>query len=157
MQGRKAFEERLFTNFQLSDRVPADNFYRRLKETLDLRFIYKATAKYYGTEGKSIEAIDAFRTAVSEEDKLVYREPQDWLILARQFMGAYLLRMNKALEAEKVYTEDLVINPGNGWSLVGMHQSLEVQKKRKEAAAYKIKYTKAFEASDVQAVASIFF
>ncbi|MBK7650767.1 MAG: transposase [Flammeovirgaceae bacterium] len=35
----------------LSDRVPADNFYRRLKDTLDLRFIYKATAKYYGTEG----------------------------------------------------------------------------------------------------------
>ncbi len=44
MQGRKAFEERLFTNFLLSDRVPADNFYRRLKDTLDLRFIYKATA-----------------------------------------------------------------------------------------------------------------
>jgi transposase len=56
MQGRKAFEERLFTNFLLSDRVPVDNFYRRLKDTLDLRFIYKATAKYYGTEGQ--ESID---------------------------------------------------------------------------------------------------
>ncbi|NJO03528.1 MAG: IS1182 family transposase [Bacteroidia bacterium] len=56
MQGRKAFEERLFTNFLLSDRVPADNFYRRLKDTLDLRFIYKATAKYYGREGQ--ESID---------------------------------------------------------------------------------------------------
>lgn len=56
MQGRKAFEERLFTNFLLSDRVPTDNFYRRLKETLDLGFIYKATAKYYGTEGQ--ESID---------------------------------------------------------------------------------------------------
>lgn len=56
MQGRKTFEEQLFTNFLLSDRVPADNFYRRLKETLDLRFIYKATAKYYGTEGQ--ESID---------------------------------------------------------------------------------------------------
>jgi len=56
MQGRKTFEEQLFTNFLLSDRVPADNFYRRLKDTLDLRFIYKATAKYYGTEGQ--ESID---------------------------------------------------------------------------------------------------
>lgn len=56
MQGRKTFEERLFTNFLLSDRVPVDNFYRRLKDTLDLRFIYKATAKYYGTEGQ--ESID---------------------------------------------------------------------------------------------------
>ncbi len=56
MQGRKAFEEKLFTNFQLSDRVPTDNFYRRLKETLDLRLLYKLTARYYGTEGQ--ESID---------------------------------------------------------------------------------------------------
>lgn len=56
MQGRKPFEEKLFTNFQLSDRVPADNFYRRLKEILDLRFLFKSTAGYYGTEGQ--ESID---------------------------------------------------------------------------------------------------
>lgn len=56
MQGHKAFEETLFTNFQLSDRVPADNLYRRLKEILDLRFLYKTTASYYGSEGQ--ESID---------------------------------------------------------------------------------------------------
>lgn len=56
MQGRKAFEEKLFTNFQLSDRVPEDNFYRRLKDTLDLRFLYKTTSGYYGREGQ--ESID---------------------------------------------------------------------------------------------------
>ena len=56
MQGRKAFEERLFTNFQLSDRVPVDNFYRRLKETIDFHFLYKTTARYYGREGQ--ESID---------------------------------------------------------------------------------------------------
>lgn len=56
MQGRKAFEEKLFTHFQLSDRVPPDNFYRKLKQTLDLRFLYKITAPYYGTEGQ--ESID---------------------------------------------------------------------------------------------------
>ena len=56
MQGRKPFEEKLFTNFQLSDRVPIDNFYRRIRETLDLRFLYKTTSRYYGTEGQ--ESID---------------------------------------------------------------------------------------------------
>jgi transposase len=62
MQGHKAFEEKLFTNFQLSDRVPADNFYRRLKETLDLRFLYKTTASYYGSEGqKSIDPTVFFK------------------------------------------------------------------------------------------------
>lgn len=62
MQGRKAFEEKLFTNFQLSDRVPADNFYRRLRETLDLGFLRKSTARYYGTEGQeSIDPIVFFK------------------------------------------------------------------------------------------------
>ena len=62
MQGRKSFEEKLFTNFQLSDRVPHDNFYRKLKETLDLRFVYETTAKYYGTEGQeSIDPIVFFK------------------------------------------------------------------------------------------------
>lgn len=62
MQGRKSFEEKLFTNFQLSDRVPHDNFYRKLNETLDLRFVYETTAKYYGTEGQeSIDPIVFFK------------------------------------------------------------------------------------------------
>jgi transposase len=58
MQGKKTHQEKLFVNFQLSDYVPADNFYRRLKEQLDLRFIYLLTAEYYGTEGqKSIDPV----------------------------------------------------------------------------------------------------
>src|ERR1700712_285702 len=58
MQGKKTHQEKLFVNFQLSDYVPADNFYRRLKEHLDLRFIYPLTAEYYGTEGqKSIDPV----------------------------------------------------------------------------------------------------
>src|SRR5690606_20808549 len=56
MQGRKTYQEHLFTNFLLSDRVPPDNFYRRLKETLDLEFLRKRTSHYYGTEGQ--ESID---------------------------------------------------------------------------------------------------
>jgi len=58
MQGKKTYQEKLFVNFQLSDYVPADNFYRQLKEQLDLRFLYKLTAEYYGTEGqKSIDPV----------------------------------------------------------------------------------------------------
>jgi transposase len=56
MQGKKHYSEQLFTSFQLSQRVPEDNFYRRLKELLDLQWLYKETKKYYGTEGQ--ESID---------------------------------------------------------------------------------------------------
>ncbi|MEO7215788.1 IS1182 family transposase [Mucilaginibacter sp.] len=62
MQGKKHYQEKLFTNFQLSDRVPADNIYRRLKEVLDLQFLYSATSKYYGKDGqKSIDPVVFFK------------------------------------------------------------------------------------------------
>src|SRR5215216_7001503 len=62
MQGKKQFTEKLFTSFQLSDRVPGDNFYRRLKGLLDLGWLYKATKKYYGAEGqKSIDPVVFFK------------------------------------------------------------------------------------------------
>jgi transposase len=62
MQGKKKFSEKLFTHFQLSDRVPEDNFYRLLNQILDLHWLYKATQKYYGTEGQqSIDPVVFFK------------------------------------------------------------------------------------------------
>jgi transposase len=58
MQGKKSHQEKLFIKFQLSDHVPADNFYRRLIEQLDFKFLYELTAPYYGMEGqKSIDPV----------------------------------------------------------------------------------------------------
>ena len=58
MQGKKKYQEKLFLNFQLSSAVPEDNFYRRLNQIIDFTFLYKATAKYYGSEGqRSIDPI----------------------------------------------------------------------------------------------------
>jgi transposase len=58
MQGKKQYQEKLFVNFQLSERVPEDNIYRRLKTMIDFTFLYKKTAEYYGTEGqKSIDPV----------------------------------------------------------------------------------------------------
>ena len=62
MQGTKTEQEQLFVSFQLSERVPKDNFYRRLKETLNLEFLRPLTQKYYGTEGqKSIDPVVFFK------------------------------------------------------------------------------------------------
>ena len=48
--------------FQLSDRIPEENFYRRLKEVLQLDFLYKATDEYYGDCGqKSIDPVVFFK------------------------------------------------------------------------------------------------
>jgi transposase len=62
MQGKKDYQEKLFTNFQLSERVPKENFYRRLKEALDLSFLYLTTKSYYGVSGqKSIDSVVFFK------------------------------------------------------------------------------------------------
>jgi transposase len=62
MQGKKEYQEKLFNHFQLSERVPSENLYRRLKSELDLSFIVPLTKSYYGTEGqKSIDPIVFFK------------------------------------------------------------------------------------------------
>ncbi|MEO5890910.1 MAG: hypothetical protein ABIQ31_11690, partial [Ferruginibacter sp.] len=106
--------------------------------------------------GKTAEAITSFERAVKEEDQLIYREPQEWLIPARQYLGAVLLKMNKATDAQKIYREDLIANPGNGWSLLGTYQALLAQHKGKEAAKFRTGYLKAFEVADIVPPASVF-
>lgn len=62
MQGKKQLNEKLFLQFQLSDRVPEDNFYRRLDKALDLSFLRKRTRQYYGKEGQvSIDPVVFFK------------------------------------------------------------------------------------------------
>ena len=62
MQGKKDYQEKLFASFQLSERVPKDNFYRRLKAVLDLDFLYPLTKGYYGESGqKSIDPVVFFK------------------------------------------------------------------------------------------------
>lgn len=62
MQGKKPYTEKLFNHFQLSERVPEENFYRRLKEQISFQFLYNATKKYYGREGqKSIDPAVFFK------------------------------------------------------------------------------------------------
>ncbi len=62
MQGKKDYQEKLYTSFQLSERVPEENFYRRLKQVLDLRFLYPLTKFFYGDCGqKSIDPVVFFK------------------------------------------------------------------------------------------------
>nr|WP_217632848.1 transposase [Maribacter dokdonensis] len=62
MQGKKDYQEKLFARFQLSERIPKNNFYRRLKEVQDLDLLYNLTKGYYGESGqKSIDPVVFFK------------------------------------------------------------------------------------------------
>lgn len=56
MQGRKDIQPKMMYQVNLLDLVAADNLYRQLDKVLDLSFLYKSTASYYGSEGQ--ESID---------------------------------------------------------------------------------------------------
>ncbi|WP_198673066.1 IS1182 family transposase [Algoriphagus litoralis] len=56
MQGRQEIQPQLFYQVNLEQLVPADNFYRRLSQSLNLQFLYSATSGYYGSEGQ--ESLD---------------------------------------------------------------------------------------------------
>ena len=62
MLGKKDYQEKLYLSFSLSNRIPENNFYRRLKKVLDLQFIRPLAKPYYGSEGqKSIDPTVFFR------------------------------------------------------------------------------------------------
>jgi len=62
MQGVKTILPKALYQVHLDELVPKDNFYRKLNAALDLRFLYKLTKKYYGTEGQqSIDPVVFFK------------------------------------------------------------------------------------------------
>lgn len=95
------------------------------------------------------KAVHLLKEAVISEDALIYNEPKDWLIPAREYLGNALLKTFKYAAAEKIFREDLIENPHNHWSLNGLYLALQKQRKNKEAAPIKKQYDKAFEGADI--------
>jgi len=70
-------------------------------------------------------------------------------------LGKLFLKNNQFSEAEIIYNEDLSINRQNGWSLIGLHQSLMAQGKFDEAKKIKQEFDEAWKYSDVKIDSSI--
>jgi len=86
-------------------------------------------------EGKIDSGIEQLRAAIQKEDALKYDEPPGWLIPVRHSLGAVLMKQQRFAEAEQVYRDDLSRLPENGWSLLGLAESLRKQKKNADEIA----------------------
>jgi len=95
-------------------------------------------------------AIAEFKKAVVIEDNLMYQEPPDWFFSVRHSLGHTLVLAKRYEEAEKVYLEDLAIYRENGWSLLGLYNSLAAQGKQEEAAKAKNRFDQAWAHADFQ-------
>ena len=101
-------------------------------------------------EGKIDSGIEQLRAAVQKEDALKYDEPPGWLIPVRHSLGAVLMKQQRFAEAEQVYRDDLARLPENGWSLLGLAESLRKQKKNAdEVAQTQAKFEKVWAKADL--------
>ena len=73
MQGHKHFVDEVVLRFQLSERVPKHNLYRRLAELLDWDFLYQQTRPCYSHTGQpSLDPVVFFKLMlVSRLENLV--------------------------------------------------------------------------------------
>ncbi len=101
-----------------------------------------------------VTAIALLREAASLEDRIPYDEPPGWHAPTRHRLGAVLLAAGNAAEAESVYRQELQRNPDNGWSLLGLAQSLE--KQDRDAALVREQLTQAWRHADVTLPSSHF-
>ena len=107
-------------------------------------------------QGDYDRAIARLHRAILLEDNLIYNEPPDWHVPARQSLGAVLLEAGRGAEAEAIYWQDLQRNRENGWSLFGLMQSLRAQGKKEQAVLVEKRFRKAWSQADVTLIASRF-
>jgi tetratricopeptide (TPR) repeat protein len=92
-----------------------------------------AAARIDSAEGHADIAVSKLEDAVRLEDALNYNEPADWFFPVRHVLGAELIRGGRAVEAERVYRDDLKRHPANGWALCGLVQALKAEGRGDEA------------------------
>ena len=105
-------------------------------------------------ENKVNQAILQLQEAITLEDALNYNEPPDWFFSVRHYLGDLLIKTQQYVEAEKIYNQDLINFPENGYALHGLQLALEKQGKNLEAATIKARFNKAWQYADVELLAS---
>lgn len=101
-------------------------------------------------QGHLDQSASLLEEAIVIEDNLNYNEPPDWFFSVRHHLGAVLLKAGKYAEAEKVYSRDLQIWRKNGWALIGLYNSLVMQKKSNEAQKAKTAFEESWKYADLK-------
>jgi tetratricopeptide (TPR) repeat protein len=107
-------------------------------------------ARLDAAKGNAEAAIQHWRAAAEAQDNLNYDEPPDWYYPVRESLGAALLVIGKAKEAEGVFREDQRRNPRNPRSLFGLKESLAAQHADTDAAWVDRQFRAAWKNADVE-------
>ncbi len=104
---------------------------------------------------ESDRAISFFERAVRFEDALVYQEPPDWHVPARQNLAVALMAAGRPGEAETVLWEDLKRNAEHGWTLALMSKALRAQNKSDDAALIDARFARSWKGADAALATSL--
>jgi tetratricopeptide (TPR) repeat protein len=99
-------------------------------------------------EGRTNDAVAAFREAARMEDALTYDEPEPLPFAVRDWLGTLLMEQGRPADAERVFREALERRPHNGWSLVGLEQALRAQRRTADADQALAAFQQAWARSD---------
>jgi len=113
-------------------------------------------ARIAGAGGDWETAGALLREAVELQDALPYTEPPPWYFPTREALGYVLLQQGQPARAEVVYRKQLEYTPRNGWSLIGLAQSLRAQQRDAEADEAEARFAEVWGRADVTLEASVF-
>ncbi|HUQ98565.1 MAG TPA: hypothetical protein VM166_03860, partial [Gemmatimonadaceae bacterium] len=99
--------------------------------------------------GDFADAVAHFTMAAELEDSFNYVEPPQWAVPIRRSLGAALLKAGRPADAERIYMEDLLRFPENGWSLHGLAASLRAQGKTAAADVADERLVRTWRGADV--------
>ncbi len=91
-------------------------------------------ARIAWAKGAKADSIRLWTSAVVAADALPYDEPPVFFYPVRESLGAALLEAERAVDAERVFREDLARHPRNARALFGLQASLTKQGKAADAA-----------------------
>jgi tetratricopeptide (TPR) repeat protein len=101
-------------------------------------------------KGDLDKTVSDLEVAVAMQDKLAYNEPADWHYPVRESLGAALLKVGRAADAEAVFRADLRKNPRSGRSLFGLVEALNAQGKTDEAMLVRQELNDAWRTAEIE-------
>lgn len=113
-------------------------------------------ARIASESGRLQDAVALLQSAVALQDALPYTEPPPWYFPTREALGHALIQLGDASAAESVFREQLEHTPRNGWSLLGLSQSLRQQGKQQEAAAAASQFAEVWQRADVEPESAVY-
>jgi tetratricopeptide (TPR) repeat protein len=107
-------------------------------------------ARLAWARGARQAAIRSWTAAVAAADRLPYDEPPVWFYPIRESLGAALLLAGQAVQAERVFRDDLDRHPRNPRSLFGLRETLIKQGRESDAAWVQRAFDEVWKSAEVR-------